>query len=66
MYKERKLNTITNEDYFMSLYPSFFFLSSMKVSRLWLGSIVTNFTQVKVWSLSFELKFIHFPFKDLR
>lgn len=48
MYKERKLNTITNEDYFMSLYPSFFFLSSMKVSRLWLGSIVTNFTQVKV------------------
>lgn len=46
MYKERKVNTITNVDYFMSLYPSFFFLSSMKVSRLWFGSIVTNFTQI--------------------
>lgn len=46
MYKERELNTITNKDYLMFLYPSFFFLSSMKVSRLWLGSIVTNFTQV--------------------
>lgn len=46
MYKERELNTITSKDYFISLYPSFFFLSSMKVSRLWFGSIVTNFTQV--------------------
>lgn len=46
MYKERKLNTISNKDYFISLYPFFFFLSSMKVSRLWLVFIVTNFTQV--------------------